>query len=517
VKHPSNTTTKNSQLNKTETGFSLHTVESAPEGSQPLLAESMKEHGRIAGLHAVMAEAPGLLEGYRTLHDLFLASSFNPEEITVVWQSVNVAHSCHYCVPAHTAIAKAMKVDDAITEALRNETPLPTERLEALRTFTLAVVRKRGFVDESVVQAFLEAGFTRRNVLEVILGVSQKVMSNYTNHLACTAVDRAFQKFAWEKKPAIPGMLDPERLDPELAALIPALPPEMADINRGNLSALREATAAQAAEPGPTLVQVEEHAIATNNAGQPDVRVLVYRRPSQQAQAGLIWIHGGGYILGTAEDDRARGIAEQLDCTVISVDYRLAPEHPFPAGLEDCQATLLWVVEHAHELEIDARRLAVGGASAGGGMAAGLALLNRDQGGPTLAMQLLLYPMIDNLHDTPSGRIINHPVWNQKTSLNAWEMYLDGVPGERASPYAAAARADELKGLPPAYVCVGAEDLFRDEDIEYARRLTAAGVPCELSVYPGLFHGADVFMPTARLSQRVESGFIQALGQALDA
>jgi len=123
-------------------------------------------------------------------------------------------------------------------------------------------------------------------------------------------------------------------------------------------------------------------------------------------------------------------------------------------------------------------------------------------------MQLLLYPMIDNLHDTPSGRITNHPVWNRQTSLNAWNIYLGSTPRKDASPYAAAARADELTGLPPAYICVGSEDLFRDENIEYARRLIAAGIPCELSVYPGLFHDADAFMPTAKVSQRVERGFV---------
>ena len=125
--------------------------------------------------------------------------------------------------------------------------------------------------------------------------------------------------------------------------------------------------------------------------------------------------------------------------------------------------------------------------------------------------------MIDNLHDTPSGQFTNHPVWNQRTSFNAWEMYLDGVPGKDASPYAAAARATDLSGLPPAYVCVGAMDLFRDEDIDYARRLLAADVPCELSVYPGLFHGGDSFMPQAAVSQRLERGFLDALAQRLGA
>jgi len=181
------------------TEFTLHTEDTAPEASKRLLAKSKKAYGMIPGLHAVMAEAPGLLESYQTVHELFANSSFDKDELTVVWQSVNVEHACHYCVPAHTGIAKSMGVSDDISDALRNETPLPNARLEALRTFTLSVVRDRGNVDDGAVQAFLNAGFTRRQILEVILGVSQKVMSNYTNHLANTPIDAAFKKLEWQK------------------------------------------------------------------------------------------------------------------------------------------------------------------------------------------------------------------------------------------------------------------------------------------------------------------------------
>ena len=181
------------------TEFTLHTEYTAPEGSKPLLADSMKTYGMMPGLHAVMAEAPRLLEAYKTVGDLFVNSSFDKDEITVVWQSINVEHACHYCVPAHTGIAISMGVSDDISDALRNETPLPNACLEALRTFTLSVVRDRGNVDDSAVQAFLDAGFTRRQILEVILGVSQKVMSNYTNHLANTPVDKPFKKFGWQR------------------------------------------------------------------------------------------------------------------------------------------------------------------------------------------------------------------------------------------------------------------------------------------------------------------------------
>ncbi|SNS51555.1 carboxymuconolactone decarboxylase family protein [Tropicimonas sediminicola] len=181
------------------TEYTLHDETTAPEASKPLLAESRKKNGRIPGLHAAMAEAPGLLATYNFAHEQFMSSSFDAEEKTVVWQAINVEQNCHYCVPAHTAIAKMMKVDDAITEALRNETPLPSAKLEALRDFTLSVVRNRGDVDEAAVQAFLDAGFTQRQVLEVVLGVAQKVMSNYVNHLVDTPVDEVFQKFEWKK------------------------------------------------------------------------------------------------------------------------------------------------------------------------------------------------------------------------------------------------------------------------------------------------------------------------------
>ena len=181
------------------TNFTLHNKESAPQESQSLLDNSIKAFGMVPGLHAVMAEAPGLLEGYQWLHQLFLDSSFDDEETTVVWQTINVEHACHYCVPAHTGIAKMMKVSDDIIDALRDETPLPSDKLEALRTFTLAVMNKRGNVSQDDLEAFFKAGYKNRQVLEVIMVLSQKVMSNYINHIAETPVDEPFKKFAWSK------------------------------------------------------------------------------------------------------------------------------------------------------------------------------------------------------------------------------------------------------------------------------------------------------------------------------
>tara|TARA_R110002049_G_scaffold81404_2_gene206956 strand:+ start:4202 stop:4753 length:552 start_codon:yes stop_codon:yes gene_type:complete len=182
------------------TTLKVHNIESAPEESKALLEKSQKAYGMIPGLHGVLAASPQILDAYQQLHELFVNSSFNDNELTVVWQTINVEHSCHYCVPAHTGIAKMMKVDDAIIEALRNETPLADSKLEALRTMTLSVVRNRGNVTQEELNAFYAVGYGEQQVLDIILGMSQKVISNYTNHIANTPVDAAFEKFAWKKQ-----------------------------------------------------------------------------------------------------------------------------------------------------------------------------------------------------------------------------------------------------------------------------------------------------------------------------
>lgn len=182
------------------TTLKVHNIESAPEKSKALLEDSVKAFGMLPGLHGVLASSPEILEAYKTLHDLFQNSSFNAEELTVVWQTINVEHECHYCVPAHTGIAHMMKVNPELTEALRNTTAMPTEKLQVLHDFTLKIVRNRGNVSQEDLNTFYEAGYSERQVLDIILGLSQKVISNYTNHIANTPVDEAFQKFAWESK-----------------------------------------------------------------------------------------------------------------------------------------------------------------------------------------------------------------------------------------------------------------------------------------------------------------------------
>ncbi|AXG74064.1 carboxymuconolactone decarboxylase family protein [Flavobacterium arcticum] len=184
---------------KTNETLKIHTIESAPEKSKALLEKSKKAYGYVPNLHGALAEAPELLEAYQTLHELFANSSFNNDELTVVWQTINVEHECHYCVPAHTAIAKAMKVDDAITEALRNKTQMPSEKLQALHETTLSIVRNRGVISQEEIDTFFKAGYNQRNLLEIILGLSQKVISNYTNHIAETPLDKGFEQFIWKK------------------------------------------------------------------------------------------------------------------------------------------------------------------------------------------------------------------------------------------------------------------------------------------------------------------------------
>jgi alkylhydroperoxidase family enzyme len=190
------------QKAKLMTDFPSHDLDSAPEASKPLLEKSQKAFGRLPGLHKVMAESPQMLEGYQVLHHLFTQTAFDADEMTVVWQTINVENACHYCVPAHTGIAKMMKVDEAISTALRDETPLASEKLEALRTFTLRMLRGHGNVSEAEMQEFFAAGYGHRAVLDVIVGLAQKTMSNYVNHVAKTPVDEQMQQFGWERKGA---------------------------------------------------------------------------------------------------------------------------------------------------------------------------------------------------------------------------------------------------------------------------------------------------------------------------
>ena len=310
-----------------------------------------------------------------------------------------------------------------------------------------------------------------------------------------------------------------DRVDPEIVHALEFNPAERYIAIAEDPPKAREMTNAQkqamfAALP-PTDVTIEETSIVGPDC---DIPIVIYRPPNPGPRGGLLWLHGGGYIVGTARDDgHGIGFAEHVGCAVVSVDYRLAPESTYKGSIADSFAALNWMVDNASELEIDASRIAIAGGSAGGGLAAGLALYNRDMGGPSLAFQLLIYPMIDDTNQTPSSYEITHPtIWHRAVSLAAWRMYLGDEHGtDQVSPYAAASRAADLSGLPPALVTVGELDLFRDENINYAQRLMAAGVKTDLQVYAGMFHGAEMSVPEAAVSKRMRLGYRDAMKRAI--
>jgi acetyl esterase/lipase len=302
------------------------------------------------------------------------------------------------------------------------------------------------------------------------------------------------------------------RLDPELAAPLEAwLTATKGGIDLHDIPAARrmmdELAAAQMAKtPRIEGVSTEDRQVP-GPAGAPEVFVRLYQ-PTDRPDTvpALLWIHGGGYVLGSVERDDllAKHLARVGQCVVASVEYRLAPEHPFPAPVEDCYAALKWLSAQSAELGVHTSRIAIGGASAGGGLAAGLALLTRDRAEVAVAFQLLIYPMIDDRTIAPASETAPDTfVWTRANNRMGWRAYLGREPGgAEVSPYAAAARATDLTGLPPAYIPVGDLDLFVDENITYAQRLLAAGVPTELHVYPGAFHGFNGFVPGAEISRR---------------
>lgn len=247
-------------------------------------------------------------------------------------------------------------------------------------------------------------------------------------------------------------------------------------------------------DPWPD-VTVEELAVP-GPAGAPAVSLRIFRPVrSTSPTPALLWIHGGGLIIGNPEQDDRTNIAfvRALGIVVAAVRYRLAPDAPAPAAVEDTYAGLLGLLAHADELGIDPDRIAIGGASAGGGLAAALALVAHDRGEVRPAFQLLVYPMLDDRTVTRTDLdTSNVRVWTPKSNRFGWTSYLGAaLGGPDVSPYAAPARRTDLSGLPPAWIGVGTLDLFHDEDLDYARRLVAAGVECELEVVPGAFHGFD--------------------------
>ncbi len=277
---------------------------------------------------------------------------------------------------------------------------------------------------------------------------------------------------------------------------------------------------ARAEIPPNENVRVEDHQFPGLD-GDATLRIRIHRPADQTVPLPCFYhIHGGGMIIGSVEGEEPQMavFVENVNCVVASVDYRLAPEHPHPTPVEDCYAGLRWVVDNADSLNIDPTRIAVGGESAGGGLAAGTALMARDEGGPANGFQYLVYPMLDDRNQTPSSMEFagRWPGWPREMNLLGWQALLgDRAGGEDVSPYAAPARASDLSGLPPAYIDVGNLEVFRDEDIEYANRLMQAGVPTEMHVYPGVFHGWELFSPEAPVARRAMELRLGAMRRAL--
>ena len=296
-------------------------------------------------------------------------------------------------------------------------------------------------------------------------------------------------------------------IDPELDAFIPLFPP--ADLTdpvtaRKNLAEL----AAAAPAPDTADMEIEDRTVPAD----PDVPVRIYR--PHGAQGAIVWLHGGGFVMGDLETEHpwAVRVADGSSAVVISVGYRRAPEHRFPAALDDSYAVLAWAAEHAAELGIDPERIAVGGHAAGAGLAAAVALLARDLQGPPIRFQLLNQPELDDRQETWSARhFTDTPFMTRDKVAASWRHYVGAAP---ASPFAAPARATDLSGLPPAYITSAAFDPNRDEAITYALRLLQAGVPVELHQWPGTFHGSQAIL-SAEVSQRQMAELGAALRRAL--
>ncbi|CAN5664592.1 alpha/beta hydrolase [soil metagenome] len=307
--------------------------------------------------------------------------------------------------------------------------------------------------------------------------------------------------------------------DPEFAELLPMFPSGTLDDVHEARAGLESVLSMLNADVDTTGVDIDDRVIP-GPPGAPDVTVRVYRPTAASTGSGLVYIHGGGFVLGSIDSEHAGAVsfARNVGAVVVSVDYRLAPEDPFPAGLEDCYAALQWLHSEAAELGVETERIGVIGSSAGGGLAAGLALLARDRGGPTLCFQYLGIPELDHrLETTSMTEFIDTPLWNRPSAIASWRHYLSGESTDadgNVSPYASPAVATDLAGLPPAYISTMEFDPLRDEGIQYALALLGAGVSCELHSFPGTFHGSSI-VSSAEVSRRAIDETIAVLRRRL--
>ncbi len=310
-------------------------------------------------------------------------------------------------------------------------------------------------------------------------------------------------------------------VDPQVAAILAPMAEAMADAPHpavGDIATRRIALEAMMAEtaalqPTPADVRVTDfHAVAGDGT---KVLLRWYAKDGAAPGSAALYLHGGGMILGSVALYDAP-IARYVSATgvpMLAVDYRLAPEHPDPTPVEDVYTGLKWLHDHAAELGVDPARIAVMGDSAGGGLAAGVTLLARDRGGPAVARQILVFPMLDDRTTTPDPELVPFATWTYEDNVTGWSALLgDRAGGPDVSPYAAAARATGLSGLPPTYLEVGQLDIFRDEDLDYARRLGAAGVDVEFHLHPGVPHEFDTFAWDTDVARRAVADRLRVLG-----
>ncbi|MDI1444334.1 alpha/beta hydrolase [Polyangium sp. 6x1] len=294
--------------------------------------------------------------------------------------------------------------------------------------------------------------------------------------------------------------------DPQIAPLLPALegyvPVGMTPDRLGHFRALKMPTIEEII--GDLPVQCVDHTIAGHEGAEIVVSVIS-RKDHQKPGPGIYNIHGGGMVMCNrfAAVHPLVDWAMKHDAVGVTVEYRLAPEHPAPIPVEDCYAGLVWMAEHAEELRFDPECLVIFGGSGGGGLAAGTTLLSRDRKGPKLCGQLLQCPMIDDRNETVSSHQYQGTgIWDRTSNLTAWTAVLGDRRGtENVSPYSAPARATDLSGLPPTFIDVGAAEVFRDEDVAYASAIWAAGGHCELHVWGGAFHGFYDIAPASEIAQ----------------
>ena len=308
-------------------------------------------------------------------------------------------------------------------------------------------------------------------------------------------------------------------VDPELRSALP--PTAASDLTLGIMDSPQRRSTYGRVLPSPAPQPVELH--IPGPPGAPDVRILTIDPPKGSApRPALLFIHGGGYVMGRADGSVAvlQELARDYGIYGVSVDYRLAPETRWPGSMEDNYAALKWLASHAAELGVDPARIAIGGASAGGGHAAMLAVAARDRGEVHVAFQVLIYPMLDDrtASSRPASPDAGHFIWTPQDNRLGWQALLGRAPGGPGTPPGAApARVADLRGLPPAWIGVGNIDLFCLEDVDYARRLLLAGVPTELMVVPGAYHAFDGLAPNAAVSKAFTGEWQRALVKALRA